>query len=170
MTSTPKRPSPREMAEFRWKKAPVEIPELSERDLKNFWARVNRTDSCWLWTGVINHEYGLFSLRGNRYRAHRVSFTLAKGKIPSRLVIDHMCKVKNCVNPEHLRAVDLVTNVMENSDSPSAAFKARDKCENGHELTGRNLFIESKSNGATFRRCRVCRAARMRAFRAKKRA
>lgn len=74
-----------------------------------FWARVERSDSCWLWTGSTTKAgYGMFGAgrrgMGNLY-AHRYSYEWAKGPIPAGLHIDHLCRVRNCVNPAHLEAV-----------------------------------------------------------------
>lgn len=66
---------------------------------------------CWLWTGRDNMRYGILKNgRGNVY-AHRFSYELAKGQIPDGLVIDHLCNIPLCVNPDHLEAVTQAENL-----------------------------------------------------------
>jgi len=68
-----------------------------------FWAKVNKTETCWLWTGHVDKiGYG----RHSASYAHRYSFELHTGKpIPAGRQIDHMCHNRACVNPAHLRSV-----------------------------------------------------------------
>ena len=70
---------------------------------ERFWAKVDKTGECWLWTASTgNRGYGYFR-DGAAYKAHRFSFELANGPIPLGLEVDHMCHVTACVNPAHLR-------------------------------------------------------------------
>ena len=70
-----------------------------------FWAKVEKTDSCWLWRGAIEGAgYGHFTIRRVHLRAHHVSWCIANGREPQGgLYIRHTCDVPNCVNPDHLR-------------------------------------------------------------------
>ena len=73
---------------------------------QRFWAKVNKTPDCWLWTGGKHgYGYGRFYLHGRYVRAHRYAYELLVGAIPSGLVIDHLCRVRVCVNPAHLQPV-----------------------------------------------------------------
>lgn len=68
---------------------------------------------CWWWMGAKDtNGYGSVSWQGIQMLAHRVSYALAKGPIPTGLVIDHLCRNKACINPEHLEAVSQKTNCM----------------------------------------------------------
>lgn len=68
-----------------------------------FWDKVKKTESCWLWIGAINNNYGCFN-KGNRnmIKAHRFSWELAYGEIPKDKFVLHKCDTPRCVNPEHL--------------------------------------------------------------------
>lgn len=82
---------------------------------ERFWAKVNKTDTCWLWTGGrMRNGYGypfmVSSKRGVRTLPHRYSYELANGPVPPGLDIDHMCHVPLCVNPAHLQAVNRTLN------------------------------------------------------------
>lgn len=72
--------------------------------LRRFWSYVEKTPTCWVWRGKINHwGYGLFSFNGKWRLAHRYSWSLHNGQeIPKGLVVLHHCDEPPCVNPEHL--------------------------------------------------------------------
>lgn len=68
---------------------------------------------CWLWTAAINNMgYGTLAYRQVRYYAHRFSYEMFVGPIPSGLVLDHLCRHPSCVNPDHLEAVTQQENCM----------------------------------------------------------
>jgi HNH endonuclease len=109
-----------------------------------FWSKVNKTETCWLWTACLNSAgYGEFCDRRCRSRlAHRVAYELLVGPIPAGLTLDHLCRVHNCINPAHLEAVTMRVNGLR-GDSPPAMNARKTHCKRGHEL-GSN------------RQCRVC--------------
>jgi hypothetical protein len=73
-----------------------------------FWAKVNKTETCWLWTASTANGYGQFGIGFPKTTsAHRWSYENTHGIIPAGMQIDHICRVRLCVNPSHLR---LVTN------------------------------------------------------------
>jgi hypothetical protein len=66
---------------------------------------------CWIWQGSVGrHGYGRLKWKGKTSSAHRVMYEITKGYIPNGLVIDHLCSVKPCINPDHLEAVTLSEN------------------------------------------------------------
>ncbi len=128
---------------------------LTDRDVERFWSKVDKTATCWLWTGNLSFGYGTFPIRSNgkprHLRAHRVSFLLGGLEIPDGLVLDHLCRVLNCVNPEHLRAVTNRVNVLAGI-GPSALNAAKTHCPQGHAYDVGNTRIGSKGD----RKCRAC--------------
>ena len=63
---------------------------------------VNKTDTCWLWTGSKSYGYGQFNFDNRNCRAHRYAYEMWVGPIPSGLVLRHKCDNPICVNPDHL--------------------------------------------------------------------
>lgn len=124
---------------------------------QRFWAFVEKSEACWMWTGRVNHGYGRFRFYGNEYSAHRFSYELHKGEIPETLVIDHLCRVTLCVNPDHLEVVTNVENVMRGY-SRSAVNARKTHCIRGHALDDVNTFVAP--NGS--RHCRLCERERRR--------
>jgi hypothetical protein len=90
-------------------------------DLELFERHIHKTEGCWNWKGALGpNGYGNWQKPGTRkmLRAHRYAFEVYKGKIPEKLVIDHLCMNRCCVNPEHLEAVTQSVNMKR-------AFKKR---------------------------------------------
>lgn len=91
------------------------ITPLADR----FWPKVNKTLTCWLWTGAQQGGYGEMSAgrRGEQpLRAHRVSWELAFGPIPAGLFVLHNCPTGDnplCVNPAHLFLGDAEANAKD---------------------------------------------------------
>lgn len=108
---------------------------------------------CWLWMGAVNKKgYGTYHPKeGLLISMHRWFYEKYKGPIPEGLVIDHKCRVRSCVNPDHLETVTNIENVMRGESSP--AKKARQThCKRGHLLSEDNL-IKTVSG---FRECKKC--------------
>lgn len=110
---------------------------------------------CWEWVGCKNHRgYGLFFADGKLRIVHRVIYERAKGAIPDGFAIDHLCRKRDCVNPDHLEAVSHKEN-NSRSSSPSAENEKKTHCKNGHEFTESNTY---RYPGANKRRCVTCHA------------
>lgn len=91
----------------------VYIVESMKEDL--FWAKVNKTETCWFWTGAKTDGYGALNHGRKNYKAHRVAWELHKGPLPENMQIDHMCMIRSCVNPGHLRLVAQSENLLSRS-------------------------------------------------------
>ena len=109
---------------------------MTDNDLKRFWAKVAKTKSCWLWTGAVllSGGYGAFHLgaRCQVARAHRVSWEIANGPIPTGAHLLHRCDVPACVNPKHLR---LGTNAENIHDKVMRARQPRGESHGNARLT-----------------------------------
>lgn len=78
---------------------------------KRFWAKVEKSNTCWTWTGAKTFGYGKFYVDGERLSAHRVSWELNHGAIPPGMLVDHICHNPACVRPDHLRLATKRQNV-----------------------------------------------------------
>jgi hypothetical protein len=120
---------------------------------------------CWDWVGSLSPEgYGRFRVNGRPEYAHRIMFERHKGPIPAGREIDHLCRNRRCVNPDHLEAVSRRENCLRGT-SPPAIGARRTHCPQGHELSGDNLARAALKRGG--RNCREC--ARLRARDARER-
>ena len=123
-----------------------------------FWDRVQPCPmtGCWLWVGATGGGgYGSINTAGVKGLAHRIGFEVLVGPIYGDQVLDHLCRVRCCVNPEHLEPVSKVENVLRGV-GPSAQAARATTCPQGHPYSGANLRIDARG----FRRCRTCDAAR----------
>lgn len=126
-----------------------------------FWAKVDVTESCWLWTGSrTGFGYGNFyAVPGSPVPAHRMAYELMIGPIPPGLQLDHLCRVRACVNPDHLEPVTKDEN-NRRGFSPTAQNARKTHCSHGHEFTPENTYTPPKR--PTHRYCRECSRIRKR--------
>lgn len=86
---------------------------------------LNHESGCWIWDGSLSgNGYGYVKIRGKMRLVHKVIYEAFKGPVPSHLEIDHICRLRYCVNPSHLEAVD-------NAENQRRKPK-RTHCRNGH--------------------------------------
>lgn len=133
----------------------------------SFWRKVDKTPTCWLWTGTsADGRYGRFHLLGRNYQAHRWAYEQLVGPIPEGLQLDHLCRVTLCVNPDHLEPVTGRVNTLR-GNTIQAANAAKTHCKHGHPFDEANTYIRASDNG---RICRTCQRERMATVRASGRA
>lgn len=119
---------------------------------------------CWLFTGARNHRgYGQVGVDGKTRSAHRIAYEALVGPIPDGLHIDHLCRVRNCVRPDHLEPV---TNAENRRRSVGFIEPLRTECSAGHERNDENTY--RAPNGV--RHCRPCQRARSRTYKQRVRA
>lgn len=122
--------------------------------LKRF--EFSKESGCWNWIGVISPKgYGTFhkvvnGIHKNLY-AHRISYEYFRKKIPKGLTIDHLCRNRRCINPDHLEPLTIGENVLR-GNTVSGINSRKTHCKHGHPLSGENLGIEK--NGS--RVCYTC--------------
>lgn len=133
-----------------------------------FWSHVDKNGPipehrpdlgpCWLWTGTtVRNGYGLFWDGQRLTVAHRWYYQQRHGEIAKSVLLDHLCRVRPCVNDGHVEPVTPSINIRRGI-SPAAENAAKLICLRGHELSGANLYL-----GGNRRHCRTCRAERDRA-------
>ena len=125
-----------------------------------FWDKVEKTDGCWLWKGFKNYGgYGVIhAYKGKNFLAHRVSYELHKGKIPKEKYIDHLCRNRACVNPNHIELVTFKENILR-GESFSAINAKKTHCPQGHEYSKENTIIHH-AHGGKGRYCQKCQRAK----------
>lgn len=113
--------------------------------------RCATSDECWMWAGTLNRDgYGTVSHHGRLWMAHRLAYFAFKGDIPRGLVMDHLCRNRACVNPDHLEPVTDRVNILR-GEGLAAAHYRKERCVRGH------ILPERDANG--WRMCGECYAS-----------
>lgn len=111
---------------------------------------------CWLWTACLDHDgYGVFYADARNVRAHRFSYQVFRGCIDRGLTIDHLCRVRCCVNPDHLEVVTKRINTLRGI-GPVAINARRMTCINNHPFSPDNTYTHLNKYGYPSRSCRAC--------------
>lgn len=102
--------------------------EWATKIIKNFWNKVDKTDSCWIWNAGLfkDNGYGQFRVGDKKMKAHRVSYMIINGNIPDGKILCHTCDNRKCVNPNHLILAD-------------HKFNAEDREKKGRGIRGRKI-------------------------------
>lgn len=136
---------------------------MTEQELARFKSRIVESPmGCWLWQGPLDKDgYGTFFFRRLNRRAHRVGYFLRHGPIAQGLVVNHTCRNRACVNPQHLEAVDARASALKDSNSVGYVNSQKTHCKEGHPF--------DRKYGKQ-RYCSICSAAKSKRLRAKWRA
>jgi HNH endonuclease len=114
--------------------------------------------SCIEYQASINEKgYGVIQVKGRRMFAHRLSYVLCHGPVPHGKELDHLCRNRACINPDHLEPVTRRENILRGI-APSAINARRTHCTRGHELTPENTYHPPCEPNSRF--CRACRLLR----------
>ena len=126
------------------------VPGTSPTFPLRVFAHVDASGDCWEWRGAKTNGYGVINRGGagaGNEQAHRAVWLLLVGEIPDDLQLDHLCRNRGCVNPDHLEPVTAEEN-KRRGYSPPALCARRAVCDNGHPLDGRRKRGE--------RYCKTC--------------
>ncbi len=137
--------------------------DTSQYNAQEIFGNTEVIDSCWKWMGsMYKSGYGKIGKRG--YPVHRIAYQLVKNEVPRDMCLDHLCKNRDCINPDHLEVVTLVDNVMR-GDSQHAINARKTHCKNGHEFTTANTY---RRRDRRTRECKTCRNGAVSKYIAKK--
>lgn len=105
---------------------------------------------CWLWKGAKSGGgYAQVTIEKKAFRVHRFLYELLVGRVPYHMQLDHLCRTRHCVNPDHLEPVTAQTNIQRGA----SANARKTHCKNGHPYSEENTY-HRKTGG---RACRECR-------------
>ncbi len=120
---------------------------------------VDSATGCWLARrGVDKKHTGYASVwfQGRNHLAHRLSYQVNVGPIPEGLQLDHLCRRRECFNPEHLEPVTARENILRSPIAVATLNAAKTHCPQGHEYTPENVYDVPASSPGRGRQCKAC--------------
>lgn len=118
-------------------------------------SRIKEENGCWVWQGHISSDgYGRVYWNERQWLAHRAAYTLWAGPVAEGLELDHLCRNRQCVNPEHLEPVTHSENMMRSPIMGRAQLE-KTHCPKGHPYSEENTM---RRDGKRY--CRTCERAR----------
>ena len=111
---------------------------------RRFWIRVQPLGACWVWTGAKVWGYGVIGFNGKQWKAHRYAYTRVVGPIPEGLELDHLCRTRSCVRPDHMEPVTHAEN-MRRADTPLSRNARKTHCFRGHPFDQENTRVRRGS-------------------------
>jgi len=134
-----------------------------------FWQKVREVGDCWEWVAGKTHDgYGRFHWQGKSRGAHRVAYWELVAPIPDGLTIDHLCRNRCCVNPDHLEPVTNRENLLR-GETFQGVNSRKTHCPVGHEYTPENTRLKRRGQWVE-RHCRACNRRESRQGAARRRA
>jgi len=129
--------------------------------------KIDATGFCWLWRGALQDGYGSQIIDGKSWAAHRLVYTLLVGEVPTGLDLDHLCRVRHCVNPDHLEPVTRGENLRRSHNIGKGdpwkhrrhlivPMSKRTTCPQGHSIAEVGVYT-CISRGKAVESCDACR-------------
>ena len=119
---------------------------------QRFWAGVQKTETCWIWTGDTVKGYGRLRDNVKPILTHRLSWEIAYGPIPNGLCVLHRCDNPPCARPDHLFLGTKLDNMQDSVNKGRHWQVKKTHCPQGHPYSTENTLIQK--NGS--RKCRTC--------------
>ena len=125
--------------------------------VERFWARVSKTETCWVWTGgKFASGYGSVKWNGKSRRAHRVSAEMVIGPIPEGLEVCHRCDNPACVRPDHLFLGTHAENCRDRDDKGRNVAPVGERCGASKLTESQVMAIRADKSSTTKQIAAMC--------------